>query len=333
MAETFLLLSRDDRAELLNALASELGRAPAVLEKDVWVCWVLAELFKMPGALPMAFKGGTSLSKIFDAIHRFSEDVDITISYRSLEDTDPFALTRSQQRKLSERLKENVDQHLRGTVVPQLSKALTAAFADPGANVERVDEETVRIVYPTAAGSSGGYISDSVKIEFGGRNSTEPQEKHTVTPYMADRIPSLEFPVASACVLAPARTFWEKATLMHVECGRGDPAPSVQRKSRHWYDLAMLADGPIGKNAIGQRGLLEDVVKHKKVFFGSAKANYEACLNGGLRLVPDGPLLDALRLDYRAMREAGMFYQEPPPFDEIVARLRQLEASINAAAA
>lgn len=333
MAESFLLLSHDERAELLNAVAAKLGRTAAVLEKDVWVCWVLAELFKMPGALPMAFKGGTSLSKVFNAIYRFSEDIDITISYCSLEGTDPFALSKSQQRKLSDRLKEGVDRHVREKIVPYLSTALSTAFAEPGASVERVDEETVKIVYPAVAGDAGSYMPDSVKIEFGGRNSTEPQEKHTVTPYMAGQVPTLEFPVAAARVLAPARTFWEKATLIHVECGRGDATPSVERKSRHWYDLAMLADGPIGKDAIGQRALLEDVVKHKKVFFSSGGANYDACLSNRLRLVPDGALLDALRLDYRAMRKAGMFYREPPSFDDILERLRQLEATVNAAEA
>ena len=117
--------------------------------------------------------------------------------------------------------------------------------------------------------------------------------------------------------------------MIHVECGRAEALPSVGRKSRHWYDLAMLADGPIGKNAMGQRALLEDVVRHKKVFFSSSKANYDACLNGGLRLVPDGALLEALRLDYRAMRDAGMFFREPPSFNEVLNRVQQLEESIN----
>ena len=123
MADTFLRLPRADRADILNGLAPRLGRAAVVLEKDVWVCWVLAQIFGMPGALPMAFKGGTSLSKVFDAIYRFSEDVDITIDYRSLDSTDPFGISKAQQKKLSEILGKQLDVHLREKVMPHLSGA------------------------------------------------------------------------------------------------------------------------------------------------------------------------------------------------------------------
>jgi hypothetical protein len=102
MADTFLRLPLREQAEILNGLAPELGRAAVVLEKDVWVCWVLQQLFQMPGRLPMAFKGGTSLSKVFDAINRFSEDVDVTLDYRGFDsDIDPFdaRTSRSQIRK------------------------------------------------------------------------------------------------------------------------------------------------------------------------------------------------------------------------------------------
>jgi hypothetical protein len=130
-------------------------------------------------------------------------------------------------------------------------------------------------------------------------------------------------------VLSPARTFWEKATLMHVECQRGAFRTRAERLSRHWYDLAMLADQVHGQAAVADRALLGDVVKHKKVFYNASYANYDACLAGQIKLVPEHAALAALRDDFQRMIGAGMFTGEPPAFDAIVDRLRALEDEIN----
>jgi hypothetical protein len=130
-------------------------------------------------------------------------------------------------------------------------------------------------------------------------------------------------------VLVGARTFWERATLIHAECHRTGHKPDANRMSRHWYDLHQLADHDIGRDAVAKRELLSDVVKHKKVFFPVGYANYDACLNGGLRLVPDDEA--ALRADYAQMVTAGMFGGDVPSFDDVVKRLRALESQINAA--
>ena len=336
MAETFLRLPLAEQAEILNGLAPELGRASVVLEKDVWVCWVLQQLFQMPGRLPMAFKGGTSLSKVFDAINRFSEDVDVTLDYRGFgSDIDPFdaKTSKSQIKKLSDSLKGFVRDHAHGVVSPYFTEQLRAQSESEHARIEISDNgEELRIYYPSALDSTHGYVSNSVLIEFGGRNITEPNAEHKVRPCIADRLPQLHMPSAMVTVLSPARTFWEKATLIHVECHRPDLKADAHRQSRHWYDLALLADHDIGSQALADRALLADVVKHKKVFFGASYANYDACHSGGLRLLPDQRPLDAVGGDLRAMIDAGMFYGERPSFDKIVERLRALEREINTAA-
>lgn len=172
-------------------------------------------------------------------------------------------------------------------------------------------------------------MGNSVLIEFGGRNITEPNEEHEVRPDIAEHVASLEFPRSMVSVLSPARTFWEKATLMHVECQRDEFRVSASRLSRHWYDLAMLADLVYGQAAVTDRALLADVVKHKKVFYNASYANYEACLVGHLRLIPEDAALAALCDDFQRMIGAGMFIGEPPVFDVIVDRLRALESLIN----
>jgi hypothetical protein len=157
-----------------------------------------------------------------------------------------------------------------------------------------------------------------------------PNEEHPLRPYISAELPELQFPEATVRVLVPSRTFWEKATLIHVACIRSDPKLDADRQSRHWHDLAVLADHNIGKIAIPDLQLLQDVVKHKNVFFRASYTNYEACLSGGLRLIPATPLLQALRVDYEKMIADGMFDGEPPTFDWIIARLHKLAKEINA---
>lgn len=331
--DDFLQLSREEQADIIQGSAPRLGLAPIVLEKDVWVCWTLARLFEMPKRLPMAFKGGTSLSKAFNAIQRFSEDVDITLDYRGFElGFDPFAedVSKTKLKNFGRDLEACVSQHVYEVVAPYFRGILVDQFAGKACEIEIGDKgEQLRLHYPSTLDKGSGYVGNSVLIEFGGRNVTEPSESHAIRPYLVEIVAAVDFPVARANVLSPARTFWEKATLIHVECHRKELRANVERLSRHWYDLAMLAKHDIGKQALADRALLADVVKHKKVFFDSAYANYDACLSGGLRLVPDESVLVELRTDFERMRGAGMFYGESPSFDHITDRLRELETTIN----
>jgi len=335
MPEAFLRLDAQEQSQIYRALAPQMARSPVVLEKDVWVCWVLQALFTMPGRLPMAFKGGTSLSKVFDAIARFSEDVDITLDYRGLDRSfDPFAegVSKTRLRKFSEDLKSFVRDHAFDVVAPHIQKALVAEF-DSNAAAFRLElsenGEQMRLHYPSVLEKPGDYVGNSVLIEFGGRNITEPNAEHIVEPDNKPYVTSLVFPRSTVSVLSPARTFWEKATLMHVECQRNEFRASAERLSRHWYDLAMLTERDHGQAAIEDRTLLADVVKHKKVFYNASYANYDACLTGQLRLIPEDAVLAALHDDFQRMISAGMFIGEPPTFDAIVDRLRALEAVIN----
>jgi hypothetical protein len=336
MPEEFLLLSREERNGILNGVSQKLGRAALVLEKDVWVCCVLDAISTIPGGLPMAFKGGTSLSKVFNAIDRFSEDIDITIDFKALgAGFDPFAVgvSRTKLAAFGESLKARVVDHAREKVVPHIERALKKRIPEGTVRaVAEADGQTVRVHYPTALDAGPGYVDDSVLLEFGGRNTAEPREVHEVLPYLAQEVPSLSFPSARFAVLSPVRSFWEKATLLHSECNKGVTDARAQRLARHWYDLYMLADNRIGRDAVGDRAMLADVVRHKKAFFHSSRARYDDCGAGRMKLIPDKPSLEELRKDYAEMTKAGMFYTEPPKFDDIVARLVKLEREINGAA-
>ena len=331
MPDQFLTLSPEQRTDVLVAHAASTGRSAQILEKDVWVCWALDELFTMPGAFPMAFKGGTSLSKVHEAIDRFSEDVDVTLDYRHLDGSiDPFAAStsRKQQGSLSDRLRERVAEHIAEVVAPHLRARLASEFG-LGPEAISADRENVWVHYPSALEERDEYVKDAVKLEFGGRNSIDPNERHTVVPYLAV-LSTMEFPSAAVTVLAPEMTFWEKATLIHAELNRSEFRSGSQRLSRHWYDLDQLAQRDIGRRALRDHSLLEDVVKVKKVFYRSGQANYDLCATGGLLLVPsDKEVEKSLQDDYDQMVSAGMFHGDPPKFSEILERLADLASRIN----
>lgn len=271
MRDHFLRLKAADRAQILDTVAQRVHRDPVVLEKDVWVCWSLSALFDTPDRLSMAFKGGTSLSKVFGAIARFSEDIDVTVDHRALDETlDPFAA--------------KLRAHVHEIIAPRMRDRLSTDVGASGYSVEVSDDgEKLRVRYRSALRKGRGYLDTSVLLEFGGRNTTTPSSLHEVIADVSLHVEELEFPRAMVPVLSPTRTFWEKATLMHSECNRPIFRTGATRLARHWYDLAMLADLEHGRAALADRALLADVVRHKKVFYNSRVANYDACLAGGPR--------------------------------------------------
>lgn len=330
----FWSLSVEDQRDAIQAVAGaeDLDREPTALEKDLWVCWVLMELFACPGLPQMAFKGGTSLSKAFDAIDRFSEDVDITMDCRELiPEVDPFdaALSRKRRDADSKELIAAVGRVATDVVLPHLRDRLRAVTDGNGEVTVEQGGTELHVAYPSVLTERHGYYLEHVKVEFGGRNMTEPHQRHTLTPYLRQAYGGrFSFPTAQVDVLAPQRTFWEKFTLAHAESNKPVFRGDAGRLSRHWYDLAMLYQGDIGKSALEDLDLLSDVVKVKKRFYNSATAQYDLCLQGQARLLPDEAGLAGLREDYTKMLEAAMIRQ-PMEFDDVVAQVRALESDAN----
>lgn len=333
--DNFFELSSTDQKEILQSASANLGRSGSVLEKDIWVCWALSILFseELYGTHPMAFKGGTSLSKVYGVIKRFSEDIDVTLDYRQFgDDFDPFAegVSKSAIRKFSERLKQHVEQYAHGQIVPAMEAAIKSLPMGDQMEIN-LDEngEKIWIDYPSVVEGNDTYLKSQVLIELGGRNVIDPNEKKRISPDIVGLTNGVSFPVADVVVLSPRRTFWEKATLMHVECMRGEWRDHSERLSRHWYDSAMLMRGGIGQEAIKDWSLAEDVVNHKKVFFNMGYANYDAFLDRNAKLVPDSEVVHRLRADYDKMTKAGMLYDENPTFDSIMEEISELEEAIN----
>jgi hypothetical protein len=318
-----------------------------MLEKDLWVVWTLHNLFALEGqtlrldgfqggVMPtMAFKGGTSLSKVYRVIEGFSEDVGIAFNQQAFQTGQAVfaeippsrrSLERHQQRE-TELANLLLKEFVKPNLLEQSKGLLTYGEVQIEEHFETDGSMSLLILYPSL--TSDGSLLEGVKLEAGGRNPTEPLERAVITSDLAAFVQSIEYPTATVQVLKAERTFWEKVTLIHAECHRNYNAmPKLERKSRHWSDLVEMYLSPIGRSALGDRALLETVVKHKQRFYHNGWANYALCLTNRFQLIPSNKdVLQGLEADYLGM--GRFFFGNIRPFSEILQVLEQLESEIN----
>lgn len=334
-----------ERAALFGESAAARGVANTIIEKDFWVCWTLRRIFALPKGetASLVFKGGTSLSKAYNAIRRFSEDIDLSfdradLGYAGERDPEKEGLGRKKAEKLIDDLGVDVAAHIAGRLLPALQSAFVCALGEPtngewSLAVDPTDTQTVKFHYPpafTSAEYAGmSYITPRVKLELGARGDPWPTEDKVIRPYAAEDFPTFfEDPETTVTVLSARRTFWEKVTALHAEANRPEGSPTPQYFSRHFYDIAMLLETEDGKAAAQDFDLLAQVARHKSIFFRSAWASYETAKPGSLRLIPSEARIKDLRADYRAMAPM-MFDANAPAFDDILARIGQFQDDAN----
>lgn len=337
MPDEYLRLAKEERGEALSFAASESGRPPHLLEKDIWVVWTLGALFDAAAGDHLAFKGGTSLSKVYGAIRRFSEDIDLTYDIRSLvpdlvgREGEAIPSTRGEERRWSTAVRKRLPEWVEGEMLPLIEAALARDGLSATASAEK---DKIFVEYEPLA-SPSDYVLPRVMLEFGARSTGEPSERHDVACDAAEFLPGLVMPRATPRVMRAERTFWEKATAAHVFCSEG-PLRG-ERFSRHWHDLARLDEAGLAASAIADRSLARAVAEHKSWFFVEKTPeretiDYRAAVTGGLRLVPEGRSFEVLAEDYGRMVEDGLLLDEAEPFDALMERIRGLEARANAGA-
>src|SRR5260370_24534749 len=316
--DTVAALTTAERIELFLESANKRGVRREIIEKDFWVCWNMKRLFQLPDLGPhLIFKGGTSLSKIFRAIARFSEDIDISIdrAYLGFEgDRDPENIeSRTKQKKTINQLRDVCRAKVNEEILPQLIAA-TEEILGPRENGNQQlwsitpydkdpDGQSLVFAYPTVAEEAfieeNPYVKPSVLLEFGARADHWPAEEFPITPYAAEDFPQYFKQRSPTLRVLPAeRTFLEKATLLHSEYHRPEEKATADRISRHYYDLHELAKSEIADRSLDQLDLLKHVIEHKKIFFARASDDYDEALRGHLHMVPAEARIDALRRDY-----------------------------------
>lgn len=322
------MLSEQERKELFSETATAMRVTAAAAEKDFWICWVLLHIFEDDTLNQcLRFKGGTSLSKCYNAIERFSEDIDLILDWTQITQEDPAAVrSKTKQGKLNQSINEQAQAYIADTLLPHL-KALMGDRCE--LEIDPEDPHTVNITYPKAFESE--YLRPQVRLEIGPLAAMLPMEWCDVTPYAAEHFPDV-FEQASVPVptIVVARTFWEKLTILHAEAHRPADKLLPNRYARHYYDVYKLVETGLYKAAMDEPGLLAEVVAFKQKFYPSGWANYDSATFPGLVLQPSEHHLTSLRSDYEQTQE--MLFGDKPGFEDILTALVDLESEVHSLA-
>ena len=342
--ETIIKATEDERRDLFLGVASKLGTAVQNVEKDFWVCWTLDLLFNgLEKDKPrLLFKGGTSLSKAYGLISRFSEDIDITVFREDLGQPTDMAeldsLSGKQRRKRLDAVRTACQAHINGALIEQLRQKIASLLPEGSFRLEAdpddSDQQTLLFWYPAVTVRTDDYIRSAVKIECGAKSALDPHVEATVTPYVADALPDLDLTITNVVTVKPERTFWDKVVILHGlnqwHARRGELRHGGQRVSRHYYDVYRLLQSGSSAEWLADTALAEDCARHARLFFGSADLGLESAKAGTFTLTPPDAMHDALRRDYTAM--AGMIFGEVPALDDVLVSIKDLETRANASA-
>lgn len=324
--DRIIKLEAFEREEIFSEAAFKIGATPAIVEKDFWVVWILDKIFSDEALSKiLMFKGGTSLSKVFHVISRFSEDIDLILDWREVTKDNPKVdkPTKNQQVKFNEQINENAKIYIKEQLLPIVQDILAPLCSC------KIDEENpfnINITYPATFKDS--YLRNEILLEIGPLASWMPWESFKISAYAVDAFPTL-FDRLSCNVNAilAKRTFWEKATILHQEANRSGDKQLPLRYSRHYYDLAMMTKSDIKDEALSDLELLKQVVDFKLKFYPAAWARFEEAKPGTLKLLPSDIHIETLKKDYKSME--NMIFDKKLTFEEILTILRALENEIN----
>lgn len=317
--------SKEKRSELFEESARRKGVRPAIIEKDFWVCWTLDKLFSDESIREMImFKGGTSLSKVFGLIERFSEDIDLVLHWDEITDDNPHEkLSKKKQDIFNKETRKRVQEYLKITFVDEIQRVIGRICS---ATINSDDSNIIIVEYPTIF--TDKYLRSQILLEIGAFASWIPNDDYTITPYAYDYFPNkFSKPKCELRAIKAERTFWEKVTILHSIAHLPNTKDLPKRYSRHYYDLWKMFKSPFKDKAVNDIELLKDVVDFKIKFYYSKWASYDLAKIGTLKLVPPGHVRKQLEDDYKAMQE--MIFGDAPAFNEIITAMETLEQEIN----
>ena len=339
--DAVLKADADTRAGLFGATAQRLGTTPQNVEKDFWVCWTLDALFNgRDGGPRLLFKGGTSLSKGFGLIRRFSEDIDVTVFRDDLGQAYSISelaeMSGKKRDAALKAIKAACEDYINGALLEQLVQIAAEAAGRTGIASGQLtvepnpdDRQSLLVRYPTTT-PVDGYVEKIVKIESGAKSALDPNSVRPIVPYADEDLPDFDLSIANVTVVDAERTFWDKVVILHglrrwYEI-RGELRGGGHRISRHYYDVHELMTSEAGQRAIADPALGADCVI-ARMFFNRPDYDLASAAPPTFALVPEGAMYDDLRRDYAAM--TAMIFGQPPDFEAIVESVASLQSAVN----
>ncbi len=318
----WLELDTKEKTKLLSQAAAQSGLPDYAVEKDWWVTYALQLVFQMPIASYLVFKGGTSLSKGWNLIERFSEDIDLAI------DRSFFGLEGELSNSKLKKLRRASCEYMTGDFMEELKKQLPAGLDIRVQHQPIRDSDTDPVVielhYPTICDSSI-YVSSRVLIEIGARSLREPFELRPIHSILHAQYPrAIKEEALIIPVVLPKRTFLEKAFLLHEEFQKPTEAIRVDRLSRHLYDLERLMDTEHAKDALSDHALYQSIITHRKDANPVRGIDYASHQPDKINFIPPQAIRKAWQQDYKSMQE-NMIYGHSLSFAELIKRLEQLQ--------
>ena len=325
-------LTKEEQLTILANVAEDKGIVDNAVEKDYWVSMVLRSIFSLPYATAFVFKGGTSLSKGWGLIDRFSEDIDLAIDPRYLGFTD--VATKDQRTKLSQGSQKIIDGIFAIDIKIKLKEfglLECCKVIVPETSVSDLDPVVLFIEYNSVLQTKMQYIPERIKIEISCRSLMEPSENVEMRSMIEDAYPDEEFslPIFTVPTVVPGRTFLEKVFLLHEEFNRPNGCTHIERITRHMYDIVKMMNKPFATEAMQNIQLYEDIVAHRKKFTAWSGLDYTTHLPHTISFLPPVSIENVLREDYKQM-QIGFIYADAPSFDEIMKRLQDLQDKFRA---
>lgn len=321
--EKIAQLTEVERKELFQESAAQLGMMPAAIEKDFWVCWALQRIFSDQTLnRQLLFKGGTSLSKCYNLIERFSEDIDLILDWTLITDRDPYEQrSNTQQDKFNKSMERNAISYIGNELLDQLKQL----FGDYELTIKPDAPKSLLLTYPLVFNSD--YIKPQIELEFGPMSAMMPNDTYTIAPYCQNVAPEnlgdLNLQVRS---IKAIKTFWDKITILHCEAHRPEEKAQQARYSRHYYDVYRMLQSSVKPDALGNRDLLTKTFAFKHKFYPQSFANYQSAIDGDIKLMPPDFRQEALQKDYEAMRE--MIFGDYPSWNSIMKTIEAFEQEL-----
>ena len=332
------LINLNDASRLtsINEASRISGISAKAIEKDWWVTLSLKLLFNSPYARHFAFKGGTSLSKGWQLIDRFSEDIDISLSSEAvnIEYAEKPSKTFVEQLRragcffTSNELMEALKAVFRNSQVPEILYSIEAESVR--SDMPDTDPQTLYVNFISLFDPKP-YLPDRVKIEFSVRSLKEPSVKRGMRSLLVTHFPNENYIEENCEILTiqPQRTLIEKMLLLHEEYNRDERGKMrTDRMSRHYYDLFQLGRQDFSSATLKDNDFIEEIIEHRKYYSRLKRFDYSTLKRGSIRIIPSDDVLKALEQDYEIMR-AEMIYGHPPTFEEIIQSMKNLQDEIN----